>query len=87
MQFDRNVGSVRVVNAGSIGMPFGDAGADWLLLDTDFLLRRSLYDLDEAAERVRKTSYPQAQEFAANHNLQSPKEEQMLEVFAPAELR
>ena len=32
MQFDRSLGRVRVVNAGSVGMPFGRTGADWLLL-------------------------------------------------------
>lgn len=87
MQFDRNVGSVRVVNAGSVGMPFGESGADWLLLDADVQLQHTRYDLIKSAERVRKTNYPQAQEFATNHILQPPKEEQMLEVFARAELR
>jgi len=38
MQFERRVGSVRVVNAGSAGMPFGEAGAHWLLLDKDVKL-------------------------------------------------
>src|SRR5690242_1869961 len=33
VQFDRKVGNIRVVNAGSIGMPFGQPGAYWLLLD------------------------------------------------------
>ena len=28
MQFDRSLGRVRVVNAGSVGMPFGHTGAD-----------------------------------------------------------
>ena len=32
MQFDRMIGAVRVVNAGSVGMPFGEPGAYWLLL-------------------------------------------------------
>jgi predicted phosphodiesterase len=30
MQFDRMIGKTRVVNAGSVGMPFGDPGAYWL---------------------------------------------------------
>src|SRR5262249_38281067 len=29
IQFERAVGRSRVVNAGSVGMPFGPAGADW----------------------------------------------------------
>jgi predicted phosphodiesterase len=32
MQFDRTIGKVRVVNAGSVGMPLGEPGAYWLLL-------------------------------------------------------
>src|SRR6266852_4075795 len=32
MQFDRSIGSIRVVNAGSVGMPFGKPGAYWLRL-------------------------------------------------------
>ena len=32
MQFDRTIGKIRVVNAGSVGMPFGEPGAYWLLL-------------------------------------------------------
>ena len=87
MQFDRMVGKIRVVNAGSVGMPFGESGADWLLLDADVQLQHTTYDLAKAAERIRKTNYPQAQEFAENHVLQPPKEEQMLEVFNRRELK
>src|SRR5437773_7551086 len=35
MQFDRTVGRTRVVNAGSVGMPFAEPGAYWLLLGPD----------------------------------------------------
>lgn len=87
MQFDRVVGSVRVVNAGSVGMPFGEPGADWLLLTPDVQLRHTPYDLTQAAERMRKTDYPQAQNFAAHHVLQPPSEEKMLEAFTRAALR
>ncbi len=87
MQFDRMVGSVRVVNAGSVGIPFGEPGADWLLLGPDVQLRHTAYDLASAAERIRETNYPQAQDFAANYVLQPPSEAMMLEVFARAELR
>ena len=64
MQFDRTVGTVRVVNAGSVGMPFGEPGADWLLLGPDVQLRHTHYDLAKAAEQIRATDYPQAQNFA-----------------------
>jgi hypothetical protein len=87
MQFDRMVGSTRVVNAGSVGMPFGEPGADWLLLGPRVDLRHTSYDLGRAAERIRRTEYPQAEEFASQYVLKPPSEQQMLEVFAQAELR
>jgi predicted phosphodiesterase len=86
MQFDRRVGRIRVVNAGSVGMPFGQPGAYWLLLGPDVQLRHTPYDLTEAAERIRDTDYPQAQDFAAHNVLRPPSEGDMLGVFAKAEL-
>jgi putative phosphoesterase len=87
MQFDRTIGRVRVVNAGSVGMPFGEPGADWLLLGPDVQLRHTSYDLTSAAERIRNTAYPQAQDFAARNVLQPPSEGEMLALFARAELK
>lgn len=81
MQFDRQVGGVRIVNAGSVGMPFGKAGAYWLLLEQDVDLKYTSYDLDHAAARIRETDYPHAGEFAQNNVLLPPSEEQMLKVF------
>jgi len=72
MQFDRMIGNIRVVNAGSVGMPFGEPGADWLLLDENVQLQHTPYDLTEAAERIRKRNYPQAHDFASNYVLQRP---------------
>ncbi len=87
MQFDRTVGKIRVVNAGSVGMPFGEPGAYWLLLGPGVALRRSSYDLAEAAARIRATKYLQAEEFAKRNVLQPPSEEKMLEAFSRAELK
>jgi diadenosine tetraphosphatase ApaH/serine/threonine PP2A family protein phosphatase len=86
MQFDRTVGGVRVVNAGSVGMPFGGPGADWLLFGPHVALRHTSYDLTKAAERIRDTKYPQADAFARQYVLQPPSEEQTLAAFARAEL-
>ena len=87
MQFDRTVGKTRVVNAGSVGMPFGERGAYWLLLGPDVQFRRTLYDFAKAAEQIRGTQYPLAEDFAANNILQPPSEAETLERFAPAELK
>jgi len=87
MQFDRMIGKIRVVNAGSVGMPYGEAGAFWLLLGPDVHLRHTPYDLAKAASRIRETNYPQAEEFAAGNILQTPLEEEMLERFGQVELK
>lgn len=82
MQFDRRVRGVRVVNAGSVGMPYGPPGAHWLRLGPDVQLTRTSYDLDEAAAAVRATGYPQAESFAARHVLSPPSHAEMLEMFS-----
>jgi putative phosphoesterase len=87
MQFDRMIGGTRVVNAGSVGMPFGEAGAYWLLLGPGIQLRHTPYNLIEAAERIRATGYPHAQDFAERNILRPPSEAEMLKLFATAELR
>ena len=87
MPFDRTVGKIRVVNAGSVGMPFGEPGADWLLLGPGVQFRHTAYDLGNAAARIRNTQYPQAEDFAARNILQPPSEGAMLEAFTRVELR
>jgi predicted phosphodiesterase len=86
MQFDRTIGPVRVVNAGSVGMPFGKTGADWLLLGPDVRLMHTDYDLEAAAQRVRSTSYPQAEEFVTQYILDSPSVQTMLDAYSRVEL-
>lgn len=87
MQFDRTVGSLRVVNSGSVGMPFGDPGAYWLLLDNGVNLRRTEYDREAAADRIRNSGYPQSNDFAERNVLQLPSEEAMLDAYAGVELK
>jgi predicted phosphodiesterase len=94
MQFDRTIGRTRVVNAGSVGMSFQGAGAFWLLLGGNpensgagVELRRTSYDLWKAADRVRATAYPQAEEFATRNILEPPSEAAMLDAFGQIELK
>jgi predicted phosphodiesterase len=42
VQFERVIGNTRVVNAGSVGMPFQEPGAYWLLIDSEIQLRRTM---------------------------------------------
>jgi diadenosine tetraphosphatase ApaH/serine/threonine PP2A family protein phosphatase len=87
MQFDRTIGRTRVVNAGSVGMPFGEPSAYWLLLGHGVQLRKTSYDLLAATDRVRATKYPQAEEFAARSILQPPSEDEMLTAFTDVSFR
>ena len=84
MQFDRRIGNVRVVNAGSVGMPFGEPGADWLLLGPTVELRHTTYDLAAAAELILDSDYPPAQDFAERSILRPPTEAEMLDLFERA---
>jgi predicted phosphodiesterase len=82
MQFDRRVGRHRVVNAGSVGMPYeAQPGAYWALLGPDVELRRTGYDLEAAAARMRATGAPQVEEFVAENVLTVPTAEEAIEVF------
>jgi diadenosine tetraphosphatase ApaH/serine/threonine PP2A family protein phosphatase len=81
MQFDRTVDGVRIVNAGSVGMPYGDVGAYWLLLGPEVMLRRTLYNLEDAAARIRASGYPEAQDFAENNVLKTETEVEAIAVF------
>jgi predicted phosphodiesterase len=87
MQFDRRVGSTRVMNAGSVGMPYGGGReACWLLLGSAPEHRRTPYDLERAAARIRATAYPLAEEFADRHILQPFSESEVLAMFGKMEL-
>lgn len=83
MQFDRTVGSQRVVNAGSIGLPFGDPGAYWLLLGEHVERRRTAYDIDVAVARIRSTAYPMAA-FVADQLTNPPPVAVMLDRYEQA---
>jgi hypothetical protein len=87
-QFDRMIGSVRVVNAGSVGMPFQQPrGAYWLLLGPGVQLRRTDYDFEGAAARIRRTQYPMVEEMAVRYVLNPPTEAETNELYAPFELK
>ena len=87
MQFERRVGAVRVVNAGSVGMPYGEPGAYWLLLGPDVELRRTDYDLELAAARIRATDFPGAEDFAARNVLRPPSAAEAIDTFERAARR
>jgi putative phosphoesterase len=64
IQVDRTLSTgLRVVNPGSVGLPYEDrTGAYWALLGPDVELRRSAYDVDAAARAIRELGAPVPQE-------------------------
>ena len=68
VQFDRHVpGSPRLVNAGSVGMPYeGDPDARWALLGPDVELRKTPYDIEAAIAKIEATAMPQAERMVEN---------------------
>ena len=84
MQFDRKAGPFRVVNPGSVGMPYGEPGAYWAVIGPGVELKRTEYDRDAAARRIRAKDSPDAAEFAARNVLDVPSVAQALEFFRKA---
>jgi predicted phosphodiesterase len=58
MQFDRRFLDKRVVNAGSIGLPYGASGAHWVELGPDVRHRRAAYD----PSLLATSEWPRAEE-------------------------
>jgi predicted phosphodiesterase len=62
-QFDRRADSVRVVNAGSVGMPYeGRRGAYWALIGSEVELRRTDYEWESALAEMRSGGLPEFDE-------------------------
>ena len=73
-QYDRAVLGKRLLNAGSVGMPYEDEpAAYWLLLeDGEPSLRRTDYDIAAAVERLRATGFPDIDEIMLRESLLEP---------------
>lgn len=66
VQYEREVDGVRLVNAGSVGMPYeGRPGAFWSIVDGQNVeLRRTVYSIDAAVTAIRASGYPDAGQLA-----------------------
>jgi predicted phosphodiesterase len=81
-QLDRKVAGTRFVNAGSVGMPYeAEPGAYWALLGPDVELRRTAYDAEAAAARIRASGFPGVEEFARDNVLSTPDPEETARFF------
>jgi predicted phosphodiesterase len=81
MPFDRLVAGRRVVNPGSVGMSYGAPGACWALLGASVELRRTAYDVEAAATRIRAGAHPRAAAWADEYVVSPPGDAEALEVF------
>jgi putative phosphoesterase len=88
MQFDRTIGSSRVVNAGSMGLPYqGEAGAYWTILGPEVSLRRTSYDINAAVQSFMASSCPHVQEAFVEPLLHPPSAEETARHFEARTLR
>ena len=70
-QFDRRVGGLRVINAGSVGMPYeSDVAAFWTLVeDGEPRFMRTPIDVERAVARIRASRWEGGEEFIAENLL------------------
>jgi putative phosphoesterase len=87
MQFDRTVENLRIVNPGSVGMPYGAPGAYWAMLGPDVEMRKTDYDRERAAARMRAKGSDDATRFAASNVLEVPSVEEAMAYMRDAEAR
>jgi len=85
MPFARQVDRRLVVNAGSVGMPYGAPGPSWALVTPDGVqLRRAPLDTVKAAERiVAESTYPGREDWVAEYLLTNYSDTEALEAFRP----
>jgi putative phosphoesterase len=81
MPFDRRVNGLRVINPGSVGMPYGAPGAYWALLGPDVALRRTDYDREAAAARIRAATGAETDDFVRENLLAVPTAEEAFAFF------
>jgi predicted phosphodiesterase len=81
MQFDRLAAGRRVVNGGSVGMPYGSPGACWALLGPGVELHQTPYDAATAARRIEQSGYQDAGQWAAEYVLQHYSDADALAAF------
>jgi predicted phosphodiesterase len=81
MPFDRLAAGRRVLNPGSVGMPYGHAGAAWALLGPDVTLRKAGYDTAAAARQIGASGLANADEWASEYVLQNYSDTEALEAF------
>ena len=81
MQFDRLAAGHRVINPGSVGMPYGSPGACWALLGPGVSLHQTGYDVAAAAAAIEASGYDDAREWADSYVRQHYSDTEALAAF------
>jgi putative phosphoesterase len=67
VQFERRIAGRRLVNAGSVGLPYeGRPGAYWVALGPDVEHRRTQYDVEAAAVLFERSGHPSGSQLAVH---------------------
>ena len=79
-QFDRRIGGLRLINAGSVGMPYeDDVAAFWTLVENgEPHFMRTAFDIEHAVGAVRKSDWPMAEQFIAENLLQAVSRDEII---------
>jgi predicted phosphodiesterase len=81
-QFDRRSDSVRVINAGAVGMPYeGRRGAYWALIGAEVELRRTDYDWEPALAELRAGGLPELDEMLLESLLEPADPDEVAGIF------
>ncbi len=82
-QFDRRVGDLRVINAGSVGMAYeSDVAAFWVLIeDGEPRFMRTPFDVDSAVEAIRASDWAGGDAFIAENLLVAVSRDDAIEYF------
>lgn len=89
MPFSRLVDRRLVVNAGSVGMPYGHAGASWALIGpAGVVLRRTVFDVRAAADTVvAGSACPERVQWTREYLLEPASDVEALAAFGPRDGR
>jgi len=82
-QYEQVSGDKRLVNAGSIGLPYeGETGAFWAIVDSgEVELRRTGYDVPAAVEDIVGTGFPNAADWLEGSLVEPERPEEVTAFF------
>jgi putative phosphoesterase len=80
--YDREFGLYRLISPGSVGMPYAELpGAYWGMFGPGYSARVTEYDFAAAAERIRGSAWPQAEQIAVDNVLTVPSPDEAIDFF------